>query len=599
MSQNTEQQTEQTHSLFEQIALNTLNKLDDSQKNDLLEEAKALLEGLNQKDWNTTQTNFLTDMMSTIENQFDIKTDQEVGLASQESLSIIEPEIGLLAEYSTQASDVPDISETTPLIEWAKTKNGIDIVTDKKHISIPNEQYAQKTVSLLTQEEIDAWYTINYITPYSWTSQLWQTITRRPGFLINSLPNWLVTVMCDLNNPWDADYNSDALMWFDYKVVSANWNDVRTGENYVSFYKSYDIIEKPEQIEEPEDTQPEQKIKLPDWVYLGLGKEWSRLLKEKIEKFEIEWVLDLQNMSMTDEMLSSILSYINRLWKSNKVKSLLLSNNKLNSLPPEITKLVNLTDLNLWGNQLKEIPPEIWDLANLTNLGLSSNQLEEIPPEIWDLANLTKLSLSSNQLQEIPPEIWNLANLTELYLVANQLKEIPPEIWDLVNLTILSLSSNQLKEIPPEVWNFQNLELLDFTQNDLISLPAEITKLVSLKVLELSENQLKEIPPEIWELVNLTSLNLWGNQLTTLPESIWNLVNLTTLDLSNNKLNSLPIEISKIVTHLRLFIWDNENDRKLINNNRELFFTEGNIISELNIVLDDGNIQTIRPRQSQ
>jgi len=41
------------------VVINNLGKLDDSQKKDLLEDAKTLLDGLNQKDWDATQINVL------------------------------------------------------------------------------------------------------------------------------------------------------------------------------------------------------------------------------------------------------------------------------------------------------------------------------------------------------------------------------------------------------------------------------------------------------------------------------------------------------------------------------------------------------------
>jgi internalin A len=81
--------------------------------------------------------------------------------------------------------------------------------------------------------------------------------------------------------------------------------------------------------------------------------------------------------------------------------------NQLTSLPPEITKLTNLTTLFLSENQLTSLPPEIAKLTKLTYLDLSGNQLTSVPPEIIKLTNLAHLDLSNNKLP-IPPE--TLAN---------------------------------------------------------------------------------------------------------------------------------------------------------------------------------------------
>ena len=118
-------------------------------------------------------------------------------------------------------------------------------------------------------------------------------------------------------------------------------------------------------------------------------------------------------------------------------------------MPPEITKLTNLTSLDLSSNQLTSVPPEITKLTNLTSLDLSGNQLTSLPPEITKLTNLTSLDLSGNQLTSLPPEITKLTNLTSLDLSDNQLTSLPPEITKLTNLTYLDLSENQLP-IPPE-----------------------------------------------------------------------------------------------------------------------------------------------------
>ncbi|WP_107666955.1 leucine-rich repeat domain-containing protein, partial [Cyanothece sp. BG0011] len=66
--------------------------------------------------------------------------------------------------------------------------------------------------------------------------------------------------------------------------------------------------------------------------------------------------------------------------------------------------------LKLWDKNLNSLPPEIGQLTNLTSLNLSFNQLTDLPPEIGQLTNLTSLDLSFNQLTDLPPEIGQLTN---------------------------------------------------------------------------------------------------------------------------------------------------------------------------------------------
>ena len=104
-------------------------------------------------------------------------------------------------------------------------------------------------------------------------------------------------------------------------------------------------------------------------------------------------------------------------------------------IPSKISKLKNLTHLNLSWNKLKgEIPSEIGLLTNLVSLNLEGNQIEgQIPSTISDLILLEKLNLSWNKLSgSIPPAVSLLSNLKSLSFAYNNLSgNIPNLICDL------------------------------------------------------------------------------------------------------------------------------------------------------------------------
>ncbi|MEH1964997.1 COR domain-containing protein [Nostoc sp.] len=255
---------------------------------------------------------------------------------------------------------------------------------------------------------------------------------------------------------------------------------------------------------------------------------------------------------MTNEELLQIIEQAAK----EKATKLILSNNQLSSLPPEICQLSNLTELYLSNNQLSSLPPEICQLSNLTLLSLHNNQLSSLPPEICQLSNLTLLSLDNNQLRSLPLEICQLSNLTLLSLSKNQLSSLPPEICQLSNLTVQYLDNNQLRSLPLEICQLSNLTLLSLSNNQLSSLPLEICQLFNLTKLTLDNNQLRSLPLEICQLSNLTLLSLHNNQLSSLPLEFSQLSNLTLLSLDNNALTSPPPEIVEqgiqaILTYLR------------------------------------------------
>lgn len=102
------------------------------------------------------------------------------------------------------------------------------------------------------------------------------------------------------------------------------------------------------------------------------------------------------------------------------LKRLILSNNKLISLPPELSSLVQLEELYVNSNRLSmTIPAEIGLLANLRVIDLSNNQLIFLPDEISNLCRLERLNLSSNQISFLPSGFSRLSKLCFLDLRKN------------------------------------------------------------------------------------------------------------------------------------------------------------------------------------
>lgn len=116
-------------------------------------------------------------------------------------------------------------------------------------------------------------------------------------------------------------------------------------------------------------------------------------------------------------------------------------NNHFKELPPVIGSCPRLQMVSFKSNGMLSIHPDSLQ-PQLRWLILTDNSLTTIPPEIGRLPLLQKLMLSGNQIKEIPSEISNCRNLELVRLASNKLATPPMALLELPNLAWVGLSSN-------------------------------------------------------------------------------------------------------------------------------------------------------------
>lgn len=106
--------------------------------------------------------------------------------------------------------------------------------------------------------------------------------------------------------------------------------------------------------------------------------------------------------------------------------------------------------MDLSNNNLETLPPQTRRLANLQTLTLNNNplghfQLRQLP----SLLNLETLQMRNTQrnLGNFPTNLENLILLTEVDLAQNALPKLPDSLYSLVNLKRLNLSENEITEL--------------------------------------------------------------------------------------------------------------------------------------------------------
>jgi len=285
-----------------------------------------------------------------------------------------------------------------------------------------------------------------------------------------------------------------------------------------------------------------------------------------------------------------------------KLTKLVLLQNRISVIPPEIGNLTTLQHMDISHNSLVGLPDEIGKLQNLETLLLNGNFIK-FPKTPFSLKSLTFLDLSRNRLEACPDFSAYAPHLTKLVLDKNKLDQ-GANLFSLMpkQLRHLSISHNSLSCVGDGVGNLDSLEFLCLSHNDIENLPQTMDKLVQLKSVDVSHNKLKDLPSslnlpklitfyannnkimdvnalfEAGAFSCLTDFNLANNKIVQMPSNFYScsmlqhflissnrlthidpeikdLDRLFTLDLGNNKLVDIPSEMSSLtnLTYLSFF----------------------------------------------
>ncbi|EKX31583.1 hypothetical protein GUITHDRAFT_149205 [Guillardia theta CCMP2712] len=168
--------------------------------------------------------------------------------------------------------------------------------------------------------------------------------------------------------------------------------------------------------------------------------------------------------------------------------------------PDDIGNLEELETLIISDNKIASLPPALAALPNLRVLEAERNELEELPRsdggegegEGW--AALEVINVANNRIADLS-SLSGASKLNTLNADNNKLTEherIPVTSWS--RLKSLSLSGNELEQFPLGVGNLQLLEVIDLQRNRIKSLPAELGDLKdkTLRRLAIEDNPLED-----------------------------------------------------------------------------------------------------------
>ncbi|RXM32515.1 Protein flightless-1-like [Acipenser ruthenus] len=246
-----------------------------------------------------------------------------------------------------------------------------------------------------------------------------------------------------------------------------------------------------------------------------------------------------------------------------------LSYNQLTEIPRDLENSKTMLVLNLSHNSIDNIANQLFiNLTDLLYLDLSDNKLESLPPQMRRLVHLQTLVLNNNPLMHaqlrqlpamvalhtlhlrntqrtqsnLPTSLEGLTNLADVDLSCNDLSRVPECLYTLSSLKRLNLSSNQISDLSLCIDQWTQMETLNLSRNQLTSLPSAICKLTKLKKLYMNSNKLDfdGIPSGIGKLVSLEEFMAANNNLELVPEGLCRCGKLKKLVLNKNRLVTMP-----------------------------------------------------------
>ncbi|MBT4594924.1 leucine-rich repeat domain-containing protein, partial [bacterium] len=123
--------------------------------------------------------------------------------------------------------------------------------------------------------------------------------------------------------------------------------------------------------------------------------------------------------------------------------------------------LVQIKRLSCTNCELRDIPSEFFHLSGLEELILNNNNLCYVTPNIAKFKSLKILDLSNNRIKELPETIGEMRSLIDINLSNNFLEKLPNKIANLRQLERLTVRHNTLKKLPSGFSKLKQLQYLD------------------------------------------------------------------------------------------------------------------------------------------
>ncbi|MBE9155281.1 protein kinase [Nodosilinea sp. LEGE 06152] len=176
---------------------------------------------------------------------------------------------------------------------------------------------------------------------------------------------------------------------------------------------------------------------LTDARRLALAAELTEFPEEILELADSLEILDLSNNALT--------TLPDGFARLQNLRVVFFNNNRFETVPEVLSQCPNLSMLGFKANQIATVPAEA--LPPQTRwLILTDNRLRSLPEAIGHLPHLQKLMLAGNQLRALPEAMAACQNLELIRIAANQLDHLPPWLLSLPRLSWLAYAGNPFSQ---------------------------------------------------------------------------------------------------------------------------------------------------------
>ncbi len=189
----------------------------------------------------------------------------------------------------------------------------------------------------------------------------------------------------------------------------------------------------------------------------------------------------LEYLDLTGNRLNSFPPDFGRL---KKLKIVFCSGNLFTALPEVLADCPMLELAGFKNNQITTIPSKSLN-ANLKWLILTNNKVSTLPAEIGNCHRLQKLMLAGNNLTQLPLELVKCSSLALLRISANKLSSLPLWLLNMPNLAWLAFSGNLFSPKP----QLPRLQLLNWSNFTILSLIGEGASGLVYKAIDLSDRE--------------------------------------------------------------------------------------------------------------